>query len=52
MRLTKESFQNFHDRVCHCLDRSVDLVDWTLKTMSNCNYCNFKEKKELDQSTK
>ncbi|CAB3978823.1 Hypothetical predicted protein [Paramuricea clavata] len=36
MRLSKESFQNFHDRVCHCLDNlSVDLVDWTLETMSN-----------------
>ena len=36
LRLTKESFQNFHDRVCRCLDNlSVDLVDRTLETMSN-----------------
>ena len=36
MRLTKESFQNFHDRVCRCLDNlSVDFVDRTRKTMSN-----------------
>mgnify|MGYP002804076215 CR=1 FL=1 len=36
LRLTKESFQNFHDRVCRCLDHlSVDLVDRTLETMPN-----------------
>jgi hypothetical protein len=36
MRLSKESFQNFHDRVCRCLDNlSVDLVDRTLESMSN-----------------
>ena len=35
MRLTKESFQNFHDRVCRCFDNlSVELIDRTLETMS------------------
>ena len=35
LQLTKESFANFQDRVCRCLDNlSVDLVDRTLETMS------------------
>ncbi len=35
MRLTKESFENFHNRVCRCLDNlSVELVDRTLESMS------------------
>ena len=34
MRLTKESFQNFHDRVCRCFDNlSVELIDRTHETM-------------------
>jgi hypothetical protein len=51
-RLTKESFQNFHDRVCWCLDNlSVELVDRTLESMPN-RINAILSKKESDPNTK